>query len=75
MVTQLTLVGSSKWCSGFCNRNTNDLGALIDQVCLMVSAYSLERRLVPWHCIMKVLQAKEFLNSNMGFHIKAQIGE
>ncbi|RCV20891.1 hypothetical protein SETIT_4G094400v2 [Setaria italica] len=37
--------------------------------------YSLEKRLVPRHCVMKVLQAKGFLISNTSFYSFAQYGE
>ncbi|KAK8455154.1 hypothetical protein SEVIR_4G094200v4 [Setaria viridis] len=37
--------------------------------------YSLEKRLVPQHCVMKVLQAKGFLISNTSFNTFAQYGE
>ncbi|OEL36619.1 hypothetical protein BAE44_0002362 [Dichanthelium oligosanthes] len=36
---------------------------------------SLEKRLVPRYCVMKVLLAKGFLNSNMSFYSFVQIGE
>ena len=36
---------------------------------------SLEKRLVPRHCVMKVLQAKGLLNSKMGFFTFVEIGE
>ncbi|PAN24886.1 hypothetical protein PAHAL_4G259300 [Panicum hallii] len=38
-------------------------------------AHSLEKRLLPRHCVMKVLQAKGLLSSKMGFYTFAQIGE
>jgi len=38
-------------------------------------ALSLEKRLVPRHCVMKVLQAKGLLSSKMSFYSFAQIGE
>ena len=38
-------------------------------------AHSLEKRLVPRHCVMKVLRAKGLLSSKMGFYSFAQIGE
>jgi mTERF domain-containing protein len=38
-------------------------------------AMSLEKRLVPRHYVMKVLQEKGLLNSNMSFFTLAVIGE
>ena len=38
-------------------------------------AHSLEKRLVPRHCVMKVLQAKGLLSSKVGLFTLAQIGE
>ncbi|RLN11226.1 hypothetical protein C2845_PM09G08960 [Panicum miliaceum] len=38
-------------------------------------AHSLEKRLVPRHCVMKVLQAKGLLSSKMGFYSLVQIAE
>jgi len=38
-------------------------------------AHSLEKRLMPRHCVMKVLQAKGLLSSKMGFYTFAQFGE
>ncbi|PUZ61396.1 hypothetical protein GQ55_4G272800 [Panicum hallii var. hallii] len=37
--------------------------------------FSLEKRLVPRHCVMKVLQEKGLLSSKMGFFTFAKIGE
>ncbi|OEL15594.1 hypothetical protein BAE44_0023387 [Dichanthelium oligosanthes] len=37
--------------------------------------YSLEKRLVPRHCLMKVLLAKGLLKSNLSFSTMANIGE
>ncbi|CAL5046863.1 unnamed protein product [Urochloa decumbens] len=37
-------------------------------------AYSLEKRLVPRHCVMKVLLAKGLLDSNMSFYSLVTIG-
>ncbi|CAL5046908.1 unnamed protein product [Urochloa decumbens] len=38
-------------------------------------AYSLEKRLVPRHCVMKVLLAKGLLDSNRSFYSLVQYGE
>jgi len=38
-------------------------------------ALSLEKRLVPRHCVMKFLQAKGLLSSKMGFYSLAHMGE
>ncbi|CAL5051928.1 unnamed protein product [Urochloa decumbens] len=38
-------------------------------------AYSLEKRLVPRHCVMKVLLAKGLLDSNRSFYTLVVIGE
>ncbi|CAL5037640.1 unnamed protein product [Urochloa decumbens] len=38
-------------------------------------AYSLEKRLVPRHCVMKVLLAKGLLDSNRSFYTLVQYGE
>ncbi|CAL5051978.1 unnamed protein product [Urochloa decumbens] len=37
--------------------------------------YSLEKRLAPRHCVMKVLQAKRLLSSNISFFTLARLGE
>jgi mTERF domain-containing protein len=37
--------------------------------------FSLEKRLVPRHCVMKALLAKGLLNRNVSFYTLAQIGE
>uniref|UniRef100_A0A0A9GQ27 Uncharacterized protein n=1 Tax=Arundo donax TaxID=35708 RepID=A0A0A9GQ27_ARUDO len=37
--------------------------------------FSLEKRLVPRHCVMKVLQAKGSLKGNMSFSSLAKFGE
>ncbi|KAJ1278299.1 hypothetical protein BS78_04G069600 [Paspalum vaginatum] len=37
--------------------------------------FSLEKRLVPRHCVMKLLQAKGLLNSNQSFHSFASMSE
>jgi mTERF domain-containing protein len=37
--------------------------------------HSLEKRLVPRHCVIKVLRSKGLLNSNMSFYSFAQLGE
>ncbi|RCV24623.1 hypothetical protein SETIT_5G100700v2 [Setaria italica] len=36
---------------------------------------SLEKRMIPRHCVMKVLQEKGLLNSNMSFFSLAKLGE
>ncbi|CAL5046916.1 unnamed protein product [Urochloa decumbens] len=37
--------------------------------------YSLEKRLAPRHCVMKVLRAKRLLSSNISFFTLARLGE
>jgi mTERF domain-containing protein len=37
--------------------------------------YSLEKRLVPWHCVMKILLAKGLLETNASFYSIAKMGE
>jgi mTERF domain-containing protein len=38
-------------------------------------SYSLEKRLVPWHYVLKVLQEKGSLNSNKNFFTITNLGE
>ena len=38
-------------------------------------SYSLEKRLLPRHCVMKILQEKGLLSSKRAFYSFARIGE